>query len=103
MNHLVLKLIFIGILWVPFSLGSIAAVVVSLLAILFDWQEYGKNVLRAMDKTLAAVCGFSGFYTLSAECGVSTKQPWVLLRKLLDLLQKEHCVESAKHEGLIHG
>lgn len=101
MKSIALKLVFIMLLWLPFSLGSEASIVVSLWAILFDQQVYGKNVLRAMDKTLAAVCGFSGYYTLSAECGVSTAKPWVLLRKALDLLQKDHCIGAAKHEGLL--
>lgn len=95
------KLALIVVLWLPFTLGCIAAGVVSLLAILFEWNDYGKNVLRAMDKTLAAVLGFTGYFTLSAECGIARKQPWVALRNLLNRIQPGHCEGAAKNEGLI--
>jgi len=98
-NPIAKKVALILILWLPFSIGAIASVIVSLLAILFDEVEYGRNVLRAMDKTLAAVLGFSGYYTLSAECGVATAQPWVCLCWLLDKIQAGHCEGAAKNEG----
>ena len=95
------KVALILILWLPFTLGCLAAGVVSLLAILLEWNTYGKNVLRAMDKVLASVLGFSGYYTLSAECGISSKQPWVFLRFLLNKIQAGHCEGAAKNEGLL--
>lgn len=67
------KLAIIAVLWLPFSLGC------------------------------AAVCGFSGFFTLSAECGASSEKPWTLLRWVLDKIQPSHCEGAAKNEGLIHG
>lgn len=94
------KLAIILVLWLPFSIGSAAAIFVSLAAILLKENEYGKDVLRAMDKVLAAVLGFSGFFTLSAECGVATSQPWVLLRQLLNAIQPGHCEGAARNEGL---
>lgn len=100
MKSALLKIVFILVLWLPFSLGALASIFLSLWAIVFERQTYGKNVLRAMDKTLAAVCGFSGYFTLSAECGVTEKQPWVLLKRLLDLLQQDHCIGAARNEGL---
>ena len=96
------KLAIILVLWIPFSIGCIVAIVVSLLAILLEENAYGKDVLRAMDKVLAAVCGFSGYFTLSAECGVTEKQPWVLLKNLLNKIQQNHCEGAAKNEGLIN-
>ena len=97
-----IKLALIVVLWLPFSLGCAVAIVTSLFAIVFEHNVYGKNVLRAMDKVLAAVFGFSGFYTLSAECGVSASAPWVQLRWLLDKIQKDHCIGAARNEGLIN-
>lgn len=94
------KLAIIFVLWLPFSLGALAAIIVSLLAILLEENAYGKDVLRAMDKVLAAVLGFSGFFTLSAECGVAKTQPWIGLRWLLDKIQAGHCEGAAKNEGL---
>lgn len=96
-----IKLAIILVLWLPFTLGCLVAGVVSLLAILFDWTTYGKNVLRAMDKVLAAVLGFSGYFTLSAECGIATIQPWTTLRWLLNKIQAGHCEGAARNEGLI--
>lgn len=96
------KLAIILVLWLPFSLGCLAAIVVSLFAILMEENAYGKDVLRAMDKLLAAVLGFSGFFTLSAECGVTEKQPWILLKTILNLIQAGHCEGAAKNEGLIN-
>ena len=94
------KLALILVLWLPFTMGALASIVTSLIAILFDRNAYGKDVLRAMDKTLAAVLGFGGYFTLSAECGVSTRQPWRALRFMLDLIQPGHCEGAARREGL---
>ncbi len=95
------KLAVLLVLWLPFTLGCLVAGFVSLLAIIFDWQEYGKNVLRAMDKVLASVLTFDGYHTLSAECGIATKQPWVALRWLLNKIESGHCEGAAKKEGLL--
>lgn len=95
------RLAFVLILWLPFSIGCLLAIVTSLAAIALEENEYGKNVLRAMDKVLAATVGFSGYFTLSAECGVAQTQPWIQLRWLLDKIQAGHCRGSAKNEGLI--
>ena len=92
------KLALILVLWLPFSLGCIVAILTSLFAIVMEENTYGKDVLRAMDKVLASVCGFSGYFTLSAECGVTEKQPWVLLKNLLNMIQKGHCEGAAKSE-----
>lgn len=91
------------VLWLPFSLAGLVAIVVTAWVILFGDKEqqqgYGKDVLRAMDKVMAAVCGFSGFYTLSAECGVSTSGWPAALRTMLDLIQPGHCAGAAVNEG----
>lgn len=94
------KLALIILLWLPFSIGCLLAIPASLFAIALEENTYGKDVLRAMDKVLAAVCGFSGYFTLSAECGASNDQPWIGLRKILDMIQADHCEGAAKSEGL---
>ena len=86
------------VLWLPFSIGCIVAILTSLASIWLEENEYGKDVLRAMDKVLASVCGFSGYFTLSAECGIATKQPWTGLRWTLDKIQAGHCLGAAKNE-----
>lgn len=95
------KLAIILVLWLPFSIGCLVAIPVSLFAILVEENTYAKNCLRAMDKTLAAVLGFSGYFTLSAECGVAFSAPWNQLRYLLNLIQPGHCEGAAKKEGLL--
>lgn len=89
------------VLWLPFAIGCIAAIFTSLAAIWLEENKYGKDVLRAMDKLLAAVLGFSGNFTLSAECGIATKQPWTGLRWILNKIQAGHCEGAAKNEELI--
>lgn len=92
------------ILWIPFSIAVAVSSIVTLAVILFgskdEQQGYGKNVLRAMDKVLAAVFGFSGSYTFSAECGVAKSRPWTWVRWILDKIQTGHCEGAAKKEGL---
>lgn len=99
--NLLQKLAIFLVLWIPFSIGAILSVPCSLFALVFDENSYGKDILRASDKLTAAVLGFSGFYTLSAECGAATTQPWIGLRWLLDKIQIGHCEGAAKNEGLI--
>lgn len=94
------RLAIVLVLWLPFSIGCLVAIPASLFAIAFEENTYGKDVLRAMDKVLAAVCGFSGYFTLSAECGIAKDQPWIGLRKILDMIQADHCEGAARHEGL---
>lgn len=94
------RLAIIFVLWLPFSLGCIAAILTSLCAIICNKHSYGKDVLRAMDKLLAAaVFGYPGHHTLSAHLGVGDKHQW--LRAILDKIQPGHCRMAAIDEGLI--
>lgn len=99
------RLAILLVLWLPFSLASLVAIVVTFGVILFGDKEqqqgYGKNVLRAMDKVLAAVCGFSGYFTFSAELAFATWRPFVVIRWLLDKIEAGHCAGAAKNEGLV--
>lgn len=100
MNPLAKKLAITLILWLPFAIGCLMAIFVSLAAILLEENTYGKNVLRAMDKLLAAVMGRSGLYTLSAECGVVAAFPFAQIRWLLDRIQPGHCAGAAAKEEI---
>lgn len=98
------------VLWLPFSLAALAAVGITFGVIAVGDKEqqqgYGKDVLRAMDKVLAVVVGYSGAYTFSAEIGMADASrnrfgftySWV--RKALDIIQPGHCEGAAKKEGL---
>ena len=93
------KLLSVILLWLPFSLAAIIAVPVLLWGILTEQESIWRPVGRAMDKLLAALLGFSGHFTLSAELGVGEKYQW--LRKFLDWVQKDHCRKAAVDEGRI--
>ena len=100
---MIARLAILPVLWLPFSIASLVAVAVTLFVILFGDKEqqqgYGKNVLRAMDKVLAAVCGFGGYYTFSAELAFATWPPFVAVRWVLDKIQAGHCLGAAKNEN----
>lgn len=90
------------VLWLPFSVTAILAVVLAPLALLVDEWTYGKDLLRAMDKLGAALLGWGGKYTVSAECG-SRKAECSLCRfvcRLLHLVDPGHCEGAAKREGI---
>lgn len=91
----------IVILWLPFSLTSLAAVPVAFVAVWWN-AAYAKNLLRAMDRLGAALFGASGMYTVSAECGARTDcGVCMLVCRLLDWIQPGHCAGAAKKEGLL--
>ncbi|MFA7279610.1 MAG: hypothetical protein WC100_05905 [Sterolibacterium sp.] len=88
------------VLWLPFSVTAILAVVLAPLALLVDEWTYGKDLLRAMDKLGAALLGWGGRYTVSAECG-SRKSECRLCRfvcRLLDIIDPGHCKGAAQRE-----
>lgn len=96
---LVLKVL---ILWLPFSLAVLLAVPVSFVAI-FAAEQYAHQLLKAMDKVMAALLGNSGLYTVSAEGGVAEPKcgfcAWVC-RNVLEHIQPGHCAGAAQREGL---
>lgn len=87
------------ILWLPFSLAALFAPFRLLYGMLVDDITIWKPVGRAMDKLMAALLGFGGNYTLSAELAVSSRLQW--LRKVLDMVEYDHCNKAAKSEGLL--
>jgi len=58
----------------------------------YDW-------LKEMDKAIARLCGFSGQYTLSAECSTSRCWACKFICEVLSLIEKDHCNKAAKSEG----
>lgn len=93
-------LIRLAVLWLPFSLTALLAIV-GLPFILLLNREWGKDILRAMDKLGASVLGYSGVYTLSAECGKSECKPCKFMCAFLDLIDYNHCAKAAKKEGVV--
>lgn len=60
--------------------------------------EYVSNIGWALDRLLAAILGWSGKCTVSAECGLSNCVVCKLVKLLLGI---DHCVDAARDEGLI--
>lgn len=54
------------------------------------------NTLLAADRWLARLLGWSGKYTVSAECGASRCSFCKFIRGLLGV---RHCIEAALDEG----
>jgi len=86
------------VLWLPFSLAALVAIPISLIAVFVEW-EYAKNILRAKDRAAAALLGYSGKYTISAECGRSECRLCKWVCGFLDLIQPGHCDGAALKEG----
>lgn len=60
-------------------------------------HEYIMNFVKAADRMMAALLGFSGRFMLSTECAHA---PCLLkLRNVLDWLEANHCVDSMVNEG----
>lgn len=86
------------VLWLPFSIAALVAIPVSLFAIFFEW-DYAKNILRAKDKLAAALLGWSGKYTISAECG--SEADCFLCQticSILNWIDPGHCAGAAAKE-----
>lgn len=102
MKALVVILVAILVLWFPFSIASLLSIPVTFWA-MFSNIDYARNLLRAQDKLAAALMGWSGYNTVSAECGAreTTCKFCTILCKFLNVIQKGHCEGAAKNEGLI--
>lgn len=98
------------LLWLPFSLGCLVAIPLSLIAIL-GGSVYAKNLLLAMDKLGAASMKFSGLNTVSAECGRLLHEMkdgltascifCKLLCRFIHEMDAGHCDRNARDHGLI--
>jgi len=108
------KLYFIRlfVLWLPFSLGCLVAIPVSLVAVLSN-STYAKNMLLGMDRLAASVLHWTGKNTISAECGAVLQPPLtfaelsmrcifcMLLCRMIELFDAGHCKNNAIDEKLI--
>jgi len=87
----------VALLWVLFSLCCFAA---PFLALFFRWYpkgSYPRRFVRAADKLIAAMLGFSGRFTLSAELADHSEYQW--LRDILNTVEPNHCELEAFSEG----
>lgn len=96
-----MKTLAVLLVWLLVGIGALGAFVLFPIAWWVEEIVYGKNLLRALDKTSAAFLGFTGEYTVSAECGAATGGWPAQLRIAIDwLLGEGHCTGAARHEGL---
>jgi hypothetical protein len=58
----------------------------------YDW-------LVEKDKKLARLFGFSGLFTLSAECSGSRALACKCMCQVMNLIEEDHCNKAAKSEG----
>lgn len=93
-------LVAVLVLWLPLSVLTIIAIPACLWAMIEGEGEYAKNILRQLDHTAATLFGWSGEYTVSAECGASDCKACNVVCWLLDFLDPGHCKGAAKKEGL---
>ena len=104
------------ILWLPFSLFALLSIFISLVVTLLAKLKEMDRIMRAMDKLMAAVLGFSGHYTMSAEMGrilFSGEKHSSLVMRLcgiidsilskLDPREGSHCRIEAIAEGILKG
>lgn len=90
------------VLWVPFSLGALAAIIISFFSLVTDDADYAKRVLLAMDKLLAVLLGWSGERSVSAECGGGSSgcRFCRFVCAILNRLETDHCRRAALRETL---
>jgi hypothetical protein len=93
-------LIVLLVLWLPFSLAALAAVPLSLWRVLTRDALRGRVMLYAMDRLAAAVCGWSGAFTISAEVHNPRNRIQQHLKDFLNWLDPGHTEQAARKEGL---
>ena len=94
------KVVILALVWLSFVVAALLAIPLSLLYL--TERQYGRNVLLSMDRVMAAVLGWSGQYTVSAQCGKSDCMLckvvcWLLNR--IDRGKLGHCEDAAADEG----
>lgn len=91
------RYVLVVLLWMLFSCCCFAA---PFLAMFFRWYPKGSYVrrfVRAADRLIAAMLGYSGRFTLSAELADHSSHQW--LRDILNLVEPNHCEIEAMEEG----
>ena len=86
-------------LFMSFAIGCWLAPIFALALLIPSVRriDYVMNFVKAADRMMAAMLGFSGRFMLSTECAHA---PCLQkLRNALDWLEKDHCAESMYGEG----
>lgn len=91
------KVVILLLVWLSFVAAALMAIPLSLLYL--TERQYGRNVLLSMDRVMAAVMGWSGQYTVSAQCGKSECLLCKVVCWLLNRIDPNHCADAASNEG----
>lgn len=84
--------------WVSFSIGLLFAIPVCLYALFFPGDGRAYRTLIQADKIVAALFGWGGDFTVSAECG-SVRKGCVFCKivcRILEYVEKNHCEIQGK-------
>ena len=97
MLWIIRKYMLVLLLWLAFSGGCLLAPLAVIVLPLVRRSRYAFACLCAADRMCAALLGFSGRVTLSAELTHSDRYVWI--REALDRIVPNHCEKSACNEG----
>jgi hypothetical protein len=87
------RYLFVVILWVLFALGCVLAPVLAIFYALLPQNHYLRRVVKAADRLIAAILGYSGKFTASVESATEPRLEW--LRYMLDEIEEDHCKKEA--------
>lgn len=85
------------LLWAAFTAACILAPFCAIMWPLSGKYSWTHCLVRAADRMVAALLGFSGRHMLSTEAATSPRL--ALLKKVLDYVEDRHCIEAAYEEG----
>ena len=91
------KGIILALVWLSFVVAALLAIPLSLLYL--TEREYGKNLMSTMSRVMAAVLGWTGKFTTSAQCGKSNCLLCKVACWLLNRIDPNHCADAAADEG----
>lgn len=84
-------------LWILFSLCCFVAPLFAMFFWLYPQHSYMRRFVKAADRMIAALLGFSGRHTLSMELAYSARYQW--LHDILNIVEANHCENEAFEEG----
>ena len=84
-------------LWILFSICCFIAPFVGMFFWAYPKHSYMRRFVKAADRMIAALLGFSGRHTLSVEVAYARDYQW--LHDTLNAVEAGHCENEAFEEG----
>lgn len=91
-----IRIFLVFVLWLGFSLCCLLTPFVAIFYPFFPKNHYLRRVVKSADRTMAALFGYSGKFTLSVECATEPKLIW--LHDILNIIEKNHCENEVLKE-----